>query len=83
MRFAHAASSSEAVHSMRVSSNEDAVDIWVLLEEENAELEEEFFRLEDELLSGIGDLYVSVHVAPLSAVDPRNLPAGETIFERS
>lgn len=58
------------------------MDVWVLMREEVLEAAERVFLFEREYRQAVGAFPLDLHVVPLSEVDERTLPDGETIFAR-
>jgi hypothetical protein len=81
MRFVIAVSSTGGVRELRMTTSRDAIDLWVLMDTENIEVEEQMLLLEDELFTIPGYVDVNVHPLPLDRVGI--IPDGDTIFQRA
>src|SRR5687768_5820277 len=71
-----------SVRRVSLAADDPAVDLWVLLQEANPADEERVFLLERDYFAAGAELPLELHVVPLEKVDARNLPPGETLFER-
>ena len=70
------------VRKLSASWSRQSVDFRVLLDHEDLEVGDEIFRLEDEHLAAIHDLYVRAHPVSADRFGERQIPAGETRYER-
>jgi hypothetical protein len=59
-----------------------AVDLWVLMADEDDAAESEISRLELDYRAAVGPAPFELHVVPLTAVVDTRLPSFETIFSR-
>lgn len=82
LRFAGSLYAIDTVTRVAVSWDGSALELWVLMREEILSDAERIHLLEWEFRRAIGPAPVSVHVLPLSEIDPETLPDAETVFQR-
>jgi hypothetical protein len=71
-----------SVQKVGLSSDEAQIDLWVLMRESASADEERIYLLERDYRKTVGAFPLELHVIPLDAIDERNLPPAETVFER-
>jgi hypothetical protein len=72
----------ESVRKVKLSTEGEQVDLWVLVGEENWEDESRIWRLERSYRAAVAPPAFELHFVPLSEIDEAVLPPAETIFER-